>query len=150
MSFAGLRVLSLESRRAKEIEGMIRRLEGDAFVAPRYRNARSKIMAKRSGSWSAWRPDEFDLVICMTGAGLAFLRDVIRHAHASRALGCGPAARRHRVARTETGAFVARDERSGAGRGSGAEHLEGNRGGGGREAGAANRGRRSTAGRTWK
>ena len=34
MPFDGLRVLSLESRRAQEMEAMIRRLAGDAFVAP--------------------------------------------------------------------------------------------------------------------
>ena len=34
MSFAGLRVLSLESRRAKEMEAMILRFGGHAIVAP--------------------------------------------------------------------------------------------------------------------
>ena len=34
MPFAGLRVLSLESRRAKEIEVLIRKEGGDPFVAP--------------------------------------------------------------------------------------------------------------------
>ena len=34
MSFAGLRVLSLESRRAKEMETLIARFGGVPFVAP--------------------------------------------------------------------------------------------------------------------
>src|SRR5205085_2329590 len=34
MPFAGLRVLSLESRRAKEMEALIRREGGDPFLAP--------------------------------------------------------------------------------------------------------------------
>jgi len=34
MPFGGLRVLSLESRRAKEMEALIRREGGEPFVAP--------------------------------------------------------------------------------------------------------------------
>ncbi len=37
MSFDGLRVLSLESRRASEIETLIHRAGGDPFVAPSMR-----------------------------------------------------------------------------------------------------------------
>jgi uroporphyrinogen-III synthase len=77
MPFAGLRVLSLESRRAREIETLIRRLGGDAFVAPSvqeraledHRDAVRFVERLESG--------EFDLVVCMTGAGLSFLREAI-------------------------------------------------------------------------
>lgn len=76
MSFAGLRVLSLESRRAKEIEGMIRRLEGDVFVAPSVQERALEDHKDVVGFVERLEAGEFDLLICMTGAGLAFLRDV--------------------------------------------------------------------------
>ena len=78
MSFAGLRVLSLESRRAKEMEAMIRRLEGDAFVAP---SVQERALEDHTGVIDfveGLDSGEFDLVVCMTGAGLAFLRDVVQ------------------------------------------------------------------------
>jgi uroporphyrinogen-III synthase len=76
MSFAGLRVLSLESRRAKEIETQIRRLNGDAFVAP---SVQERALVDHSDALrfvDDLESGKFDLVICMTGAGLAFLREV--------------------------------------------------------------------------
>ena len=78
MSFAGLRVLSLESRRAKDIEAMIRRLDGDAFVAPSVQERALEDHGDAVRFVERLEADEFDLVICMTGAGLAFLRDVVQ------------------------------------------------------------------------
>jgi uroporphyrinogen-III synthase len=77
MSFAGLRVLSLESRRAKEIETLIRRLDGDAFVAPSVQERALEDHGDVVRFVERLESGEFDLVVCMTGAGLAFLRDVI-------------------------------------------------------------------------
>jgi uroporphyrinogen-III synthase len=77
MSFAGLRVLSLESRRATEIEAMIRRLNGDAFVAPSVQERALEDHGDAIGFVEGLEAGRFDLVICMTGAGLAFLRDVV-------------------------------------------------------------------------
>ncbi|HEX5226829.1 MAG TPA: uroporphyrinogen-III synthase [Bryobacteraceae bacterium] len=77
MSFSGLRVLSLESRRAKEMEAMIRRLAGDAFVAPSVQERPLEDHADAVRFVDRLEAGEFDLVICMTGAGLAFLRDVV-------------------------------------------------------------------------
>src|SRR5215469_16897750 len=77
MSFAGLRVLSLESRRAKEMEAMIRRLDGDAFVAPSVQERALEDHGDAVRFVKRLEADEFDLLICMTGAGLAFLRDVV-------------------------------------------------------------------------
>jgi uroporphyrinogen-III synthase len=77
MSFAGLRVLSLESRRAKEIEALIRRLDGEAFVAPSVQERALEDHSDAIRFVERLESGEFDLVICMTGAGLAFLRDVI-------------------------------------------------------------------------
>ncbi len=77
MSFAGLRVLSLESRRAKEIEALIRRSEGDAFVAPSVQERAVEGHGEAIRFVERLEAGEFDLVVCMTGAGLAFLRDAI-------------------------------------------------------------------------
>ncbi|MBZ5601418.1 MAG: uroporphyrinogen-III synthase, partial [Acidobacteriia bacterium] len=76
MSFAGLRILSLESRRAREMEAMIRRLEGDAFVAPSVQERALEGHADAIRFIERLETGDFNLVICMTGAGLAFLRDV--------------------------------------------------------------------------
>ncbi len=77
MSFAGLRVLSLESRRAKEIEAQIRRLDGDAFVAPSVEERALEDHSDALRFLEQLEAGEFDLVVCMTGAGIAFLRDVV-------------------------------------------------------------------------
>jgi uroporphyrinogen-III synthase len=77
MSFAGLRVLSLESRRAKEIETLIRRWDGDAFVAPSVQERALEEHGEAIRFVERLEAGEFDLVVCMTGAGLAFLRDAI-------------------------------------------------------------------------
>lgn len=77
MPFDGLRVLSLESRRANEIEAMIRRLDGDAFVAPSVQERALEDHRDAIRFVEQLEADQFDLVVCMTGAGLAFLRDVV-------------------------------------------------------------------------
>jgi uroporphyrinogen-III synthase len=76
MPFAGLRVLSLESRRAKEIETFIQRLEGDAFVAPSVAERPVENAGVASTIVAQLEADAFDLMVCMTGTGLAFLRDL--------------------------------------------------------------------------
>jgi uroporphyrinogen-III synthase len=75
MSFAGLRVLSLESRRATEIEAFIRRLEGDPFVAPSVQERAIEQHGDVVRFVERLESGEFDMVICMTGAGLEFLRE---------------------------------------------------------------------------
>lgn len=77
MSFAGLRVLSLESRRAKEIEGFIRRLDGDPFVAPSVQERALEQHGDVARFVERLEAGDFDMVICMTGAGLEFLRDAV-------------------------------------------------------------------------
>ena len=77
MPFDGLRVLSLESRRAKEIEGMIRRLGGEPFVAPSVEERPLEDHGDAIRFVERLEAGEFDLLIFMTGAGLAFLRDVV-------------------------------------------------------------------------
>jgi len=76
MSFAGLRVLSLESRRAQEMESLIRREQGDPFVA---RSVEEKPLEDQHDVVKfveRLEAGDFDMLICMTGVGLAFLRDV--------------------------------------------------------------------------
>lgn len=82
MSFAGLRVLSLESRRAKEIEGLIRREGGDPFVAPSVQERAVDDPSEALSFLERLESGEFDLFVCMTGVGLAFWRDQIT-AHTS-------------------------------------------------------------------
>src|SRR5712691_7113125 len=77
MSFAGLRVLSLESRRAKEIETLILRHEGRPFVAPSVKERAIDDHGDALRFVERLGAGEFDMVICMTGVGLAFLRDVV-------------------------------------------------------------------------
>src|SRR5580658_368422 len=76
MPFGGLKVLSLESRRAKEMETLIRREGGDPFVAP---SVQERALDDHRGALEfvhRLEAGEFDLVVCMTGAGLSFLRDL--------------------------------------------------------------------------
>jgi uroporphyrinogen-III synthase len=82
MTFDGLRILSLESRRAREMEDMIRRLGGDPFVAPSVQERALDDHRDAVRFVDRLEAGEFDLVICMTGTGLAFLRDVVS-AHSS-------------------------------------------------------------------
>src|SRR5216683_895378 len=77
MSFAGLRVLSLESRRAKEMETLIRRNEGDPFVAPSVKESGLDRPDEAIRFVECLEADKFDMVICMTGTGIAFLRDAV-------------------------------------------------------------------------
>ena len=77
MDFRGLRVLSLESRRADSMEQMIRYHGGQPFVAPSVK----EIPFDQHNEAYAWAErlfaGEFDLVVLMTGTGLAFLRDIL-------------------------------------------------------------------------
>ena len=77
MPFAGLRVLSLESRRAKEMEALIRKEGGDPFVAPSVQERALDDTGEAIRFVEQLETDEFDMVICMTGAGLTFLRDLV-------------------------------------------------------------------------
>lgn len=70
-------MLSLESRRAKEIEGFIQRLGGDAFVAPSVAERPIENVGVAAAIVEQLESGAFDLLICMTGTGLAFLRDLV-------------------------------------------------------------------------
>lgn len=76
MPFGGLKVLSLESRRAKEMETLIRRDGGDPFVAPSVQERALDDQREALKFVDRLYSGEFDLVVCMTGAGLSFLREL--------------------------------------------------------------------------
>lgn len=73
----GLRVLSLESRRAKDMETLIIREGGAPFVAPSVKERAVDDDATALRFIDDLEADRFDLLICMTGVGLAFLRDTL-------------------------------------------------------------------------
>jgi uroporphyrinogen-III synthase len=77
MPFAGLRILSLESRRAKEMETLIRREGGDPFVAPSVQERALEDHGDAIRFVERMEASEFDMLICMTGTGLAFFRDQV-------------------------------------------------------------------------
>jgi uroporphyrinogen-III synthase len=77
MSFAGLRVLSLESRRAKDMETLVLRQQGVPFVAPSVQERSVDDHSIAFQFVDRLEAGEFDMVVCMTGAGLAFLRDIV-------------------------------------------------------------------------
>lgn len=75
--FEGLRVLSLESRRAEAMEQLIRRHDGDPFVAPSVKEAPFEQHAEVYQWAERLFASQFDMLVLMTGAGLAFLRDIV-------------------------------------------------------------------------
>lgn len=78
MPFAGLRVLSLESRRARDVESLILRQGGVPFVAP---SVKERAVDDHSIAFRFVEQLEagaFEMVVCMTGVGLAFLRDAVK------------------------------------------------------------------------
>ena len=77
MSFAGLRVLSLETRRAKEMDILIRRMDGDAWIAPSVRERATEENPELFVWAEKLFAGEFDMVIFMTGVGLSYMRDAI-------------------------------------------------------------------------
>ncbi len=77
MSFAGKRVLALESRLAVETAELIRRNGGDAFVAPSMKEV--PLEANQDAFLFAERlfAGEFDMVVLLTGVGTRYLAKVI-------------------------------------------------------------------------
>ena len=69
MPFAGLRVLSFESRRATEIAELIRRQGGDPFVAPSMREAPIENNPEAFAFAERLFRGEFDMMILLTGVG---------------------------------------------------------------------------------
>jgi len=77
MSFEGLRVLSLESRRAPEIEILIRRAGGDPFVVPSMRETPLEQNSQALSFAERLFANQFDMIILLTGVGTRLLNQVI-------------------------------------------------------------------------
>src|SRR6476620_1535275 len=77
MSFAGMRVLSLESRRSTEMAQLIRNQQGDPFVAPSMREA--PLEQNDSAFTFAERlfRGDFEMVVLTTGVGTRALNTVL-------------------------------------------------------------------------
>lgn len=77
-SFDGLRVLSLESRRAKETEKLIRTYGGEPFVVPAMREV--KLESNRAALEFAERliRGEIDVVLFLTGVGVRALMEAVQ------------------------------------------------------------------------
>src|SRR6202051_2898358 len=127
-SFNGLRVLSLESRRAKEVAKLIQTYGGEPFVVPAMReiplatNGQALEFARRLMA------GEFDLVVCMTGVGVRALVNTVATQYdreeflaALRRGGAGAGGR----ARAEACGGAAGVECAGGGGGAGAIDLAG-------------------------
>src|SRR5690348_380347 len=73
MPFDGLRVLSLESRRAEEMATLIRKQGGEPFVAPSMREVPLEEHAEAADFGARLLRGEFDAVILLTGVGARLL-----------------------------------------------------------------------------
>jgi uroporphyrinogen-III synthase len=77
MSFDGLRVIAFESRRANEIAELIRRQQGDAFVAPSMRESPIENNPEAFAFAERLFRGEFDMLIFLTGVGTRALDKVL-------------------------------------------------------------------------
>src|SRR5712692_2566421 len=77
MPFDGLQVLSLESRRAAEIERLIRSQRGEPFVAPSMRETPLENNPLAFAFAERLLRGEFELMILLTGVGTRLLGKVI-------------------------------------------------------------------------
>jgi uroporphyrinogen-III synthase len=77
MSFANLRVLCLESRRAKEMETLILRYGGLPFMAPSVRELPIENSPPVFEYAEKLFAGHFDMHVFLTGVGLGYLRDML-------------------------------------------------------------------------
>jgi uroporphyrinogen-III synthase len=77
-SFNGLRVLALESRRAKEAEKLIRTYGGEPLVVPFMREVGLESNQEALNFASRLLQGDFDLVIFMTGVGVRAMLDIVQ------------------------------------------------------------------------
>ncbi|MDQ2945746.1 MAG: uroporphyrinogen-III synthase [Acidobacteriota bacterium] len=77
MPFDGLRVIAFESRRANEIAELIRRQQGDPFVAPSMREAPLENNTEAFEFAERLFRGEFDMMILLTGVGTRALHKVL-------------------------------------------------------------------------
>ena len=77
MPFDGLRVLSLESRRAREMEHLIRAKGGDPFVAPSMREVPLENNPAAFAFAEKLFRGEFEMMILLTGVGARLLNQIL-------------------------------------------------------------------------
>lgn len=77
MPFDGRRVLSLESRRASEIETLIRKQGGEPFVAPSMREMPLESNTEAFAIAERLFAGEFDMMILLTGVGVRHLDRIL-------------------------------------------------------------------------
>jgi uroporphyrinogen-III synthase len=77
-SFNGLRVLSLESRRAKEVEKLIRTYGGEPIVVPSMREVGLESNQQALEFASGILAGSYDLVIFMTGVGVRAMLEIVQ------------------------------------------------------------------------
>src|ERR1022692_3450590 len=80
-SFEGLRVLSLEARRAKEVAKLIRTYGGDPFVVPAMREMPLESNRQALEFSDGLMRGDFDLVIFFTGVGVRALLEIVGMRH---------------------------------------------------------------------
>ncbi len=80
-SFHGLRVLSLESRRATEVAKLIRTYGGEPFVVPALREIPLESNTQALEFSDRLLAGDFDLVIFFTGVGVRALLDIVQTRH---------------------------------------------------------------------
>jgi uroporphyrinogen-III synthase len=73
MSFAGTKVLSLESRRSREMAQLIRNHQGDPFVAPSMREAPLDSNQEAFTFAEKLLAGQFDMIVLLTGVGTRLL-----------------------------------------------------------------------------
>ncbi len=77
-SFDGLRVLSLESRRAKEVAKLIKTYGGEPFVVPAMREVPLESNRQALEFADNLMQGKFDLVLFLTGVGVRALLDIVQ------------------------------------------------------------------------
>ena len=77
-SFDGLRVLSLESRRAAEVAKLIRTYGGEPFVVPAMREVPLESNRDALEFAELLLQGKYDLVIFLTGVGVRALLDIVQ------------------------------------------------------------------------
>jgi uroporphyrinogen-III synthase len=80
-SFDGLRVLSLESRRAVEVAKLIRTYGGEPFVVPAMREVPLQSNRQALAFADELLAGKVDLVIFLTGVGVRALLDIVQTSH---------------------------------------------------------------------
>ncbi len=81
MGFAGLRVLSLESRRAAEMETLLRKQGAEPFAAPSMREVPIADNPEVFEFFTRLRAGEFDMVVFLTGVGARAVESILAPEH---------------------------------------------------------------------